>query len=44
MGKGAYAAWKDGKFSIDMMTRERPDAIYGMMRSVTPLKELVNDD
>lgn len=43
MGKSAHAAWLDGKFAVGDMSTERQDAIYGMMRSVKPLKELVRD-
>jgi len=43
MGKGKYKAYKDGLFTFDKLTRELPDPVYGLMRSETPLKDLVNE-
>lgn len=41
MGKARYQAYKDGKFDFSKLTRELDDVVYGLMRSETPLKELV---
>ena len=43
MGKGKYQAYKDGLFDFSKLTRELPDPVYGLMRSETPLKELINE-
>lgn len=43
MGKGKYKAYKDGLFTFDKLTRELPDPVYGLMRSETPLKDLINE-
>ena len=41
MGKGRYQAYKDGLFSFDQLSRELSDPVYGLMRTETPLKELL---
>ena len=43
MGKGRYQAYKDGLFQFDQLTRELDNDVYGLMRSETPLKELLNE-
>lgn len=41
LGAGKFEAWKAGKFSLDQLSKEHENDVYGMMRVVTPLKELV---
>jgi SPP1 gp7 family putative phage head morphogenesis protein len=41
MGAGKFAAWKEGKFDLPALSTERPDEVYGLMRSVPSLKELI---
>lgn len=41
MGASKWQAFKDGKFSFGALSREGPDDVYGLMRTETPLKDLV---
>jgi hypothetical protein len=41
MGNGKYEAWKEGKFSLSDLSVQRKDSVYGQMRGVPPLKDLV---
>jgi len=41
LGDSKYKAWKGGKFEFGRLTRETTDAVYGLMRSETPLKDLI---
>jgi len=41
LGKGRYEAFKAGKFEFSDLSKERPDDVYGKMRSEATLKELV---
>lgn len=41
MGETKFDAWKAGKFSFDSLATEREDSVYGWMKAVTPLKELI---
>ncbi len=43
MGPGAFAAWNDGKFDLADMSHQTPDDVYGLMRTVKPLKDLVSE-
>jgi len=43
MGKGAFDAWKGGLIQLEQLTREVPDEVYGSMRSVTPLGDILNE-
>lgn len=43
LGKGKYEAWKDNKFSFSQLSREVENDVYGLMRTETPLKDLVKD-
>ena len=43
MGQGKFDAWKAGQFTFDKLSREVENDIYGLMRSETPLKDLVNE-
>lgn len=42
MGKEKHAAYKDGLFTFDKLTTTYEDAVYGVMRSETALKDLIN--
>ena len=44
LGPGAFQAWKDGKFDFSQVSRERDDDVYGPMRSVASLKDLVGEE
>ena len=41
LGQGKFDAWKAGQFSLDQLSRENDNDVYGKMRGVTPLKDLV---
>ena len=41
MGNGKFEAWKAGKFSLSDLSVQRMDKVYGQMRGVPPLKDLV---
>lgn len=41
LGPGKFEAWKAGQFTLPQLSREVENDVYGMMRSVTPLKDLV---
>lgn len=41
MGPKYFEAWKGGKFELDQLPTERENDVYGLMRGVTPLKNLV---
>lgn len=41
LGPGKFEAWKAGQFTLDQLSREIENDVYGMMRGVTPLKDLV---
>ena len=41
MGTGAFDAWKAGKFELSQLSHQVPDDVYDLMRTVTPLKELL---
>jgi len=43
LGPGKYDAWKAGKFELMDVSQQRPDAVYGTMRTAAPLKDLVPD-
>jgi SPP1 gp7 family putative phage head morphogenesis protein len=40
LGVGKYDAWKAGKFELSQLSRETENDVYGLMRTVTPLKDL----
>lgn len=42
MGKGHFAAWKDGAFSLDEVSRMHNHPTWGESPQVVPLKELTN--
>jgi hypothetical protein len=41
LGQGKYDAWKAGEFTLDQLSKETENDVYGLMRVETPLKELV---
>jgi hypothetical protein len=41
MGSGAHDAWKSGKFDLSQLSHQVEDDVYGAIRTVTPLKDLV---
>lgn len=43
LGPGKFEAWKAGKFTLDQLSREVENDVYGAMRSVTPLKDLIGE-
>ena len=43
MGPGKYQAWQEGKFEFSALSTQRPDEVYGQMRTETPLKDLIHD-
>jgi hypothetical protein len=43
MGPKYYEAYKNGAFELSQLSTQRPDDVYGEMRGVTPLKELIGE-
>ena len=43
MGAGKYDAWKTGKFDFNALSREKENDVFGLMRSETPLKDLIGE-
>ena len=43
MGRGKFEAWKDGKFDFAALSVQRPDDVYGLMRTEAALKDLVGE-
>lgn len=41
LGRDYYNAWKEGKYSLEDISTENDNDVYGMMRSVTPLHVLL---
>lgn len=41
LGQGKFEAWQKGAFTLDQLSKEHDNDVYGMMKVVTPLKELV---
>lgn len=41
LGQGKYDAWKAGKFTLDQLSQEKENDVYGLMRVEVPLKDLV---
>jgi len=44
MGGKRHAAWVEGKFEFGALSRQTDDAVFGHMRTETPLKDLVRDE
>jgi hypothetical protein len=42
MGETKWQAWMDGKFEFSQLVTNTPNDIYGNMKTVTPLKDLLN--
>ena len=43
MGDARYEAWKDDKFQFSQLSSQHEDEVYGSMRTVTPLKDLLGE-
>lgn len=43
MGDGRYEAWKEDKFTLDALSRQHDDDVYGSMRTEASLKELIGE-
>jgi len=43
MGDSKFEAWVSGKFEFNQLSKETENDIYGMMRTVTPLKDLIGE-
>jgi len=43
MGSMKWQAWKEGKFSFMQLSHEQENEVYGPMRSVASLKQLLNN-
>ena len=43
MGDTKYEAWKDGQFEFSQLVTNTPNDVYGNMKTVTPLKDLIHD-
>jgi hypothetical protein len=43
MGDGKFEAWASEKFKFNQLSKETENDVFGMMRTVTPLKELVGE-
>jgi hypothetical protein len=43
LGKGAWQAYQDGKFDFSQLSRITGDDVYGDLRTVTPLKDLIDE-
>lgn len=44
MGPAMWRAWQEGKVNWDDLSKEHEDAVYGLMRVMPSLKELLGDD
>lgn len=44
MGESKWQAWMDGKFDFSALAKNTPNEVYGNMRTVTPLKELLENE
>jgi hypothetical protein len=44
MGDTKYEAWKDGQFEFSQLVTNTPNDVYGNMKTVTPLKDLISND
>jgi hypothetical protein len=43
LGKGAWQAYQDGKFDFSQLSKITQDDVYGELRTVTPLKDLIDE-
>lgn len=44
LGAGAFDAWKSGSVELSQFSHEVENDTYGLMRSVTPLKDLIGSE
>lgn len=44
LGRGKYAAWRDGKFDLDQLVSVRTNATWGDSLQPTPLRDLVGGE
>jgi hypothetical protein len=44
LGKDKHAAYQDGKFEFSQLSKQGPNDIYGTMRTVASLKDLIGDE
>jgi hypothetical protein len=44
MGEVKWQAWMDGKFEFSQLSQQTPNDVYGTMRTVTPLKDLIGGE
>ena len=44
LGDAKFEAWKDGKFDFGQLSTQHSDSVYGTMRGVTSLQDLVGGD
>ena len=44
MGDTKYDAWKEGRFNFSDLSMNTPNDVYGNMKTVTPLKDLIGDE
>jgi hypothetical protein len=43
MGESKFEAYKENKFELSQLSTQRQDEVYGSMRGVTPLKDLIGE-
>jgi hypothetical protein len=43
MGETKWQAWMDGKFEFGQLAQDTPNDVYGNMKTVTPLKDLIDE-
>jgi hypothetical protein len=44
MGNAKYDAWKDGKITLDQLSVEKENEVYGLMRGEASLKEILGNE
>jgi len=44
MGDTKYDAWKEGRFNFSDLSMNTPNDVYGNMKTVTPLKDLIGEE
>jgi hypothetical protein len=42
MGDAAYKAWQEGKLDLGRLVHEREDPVWGPMRGVAALKDIIS--
>ncbi len=43
MGDARFEAWQDGKFTLDQMSKQHDEEVYGSMRTEASLKDLIGE-